>query len=258
MKTVILAVGYGTRLSEETGVRPKPMVEIGGMPILWHIMKIYSSYGYNDFIICLGYKGNLIKDFFADYRLHYSNLTIDLRKNSLKLLNNEVEPWKITLVDTGETTTIGGRLKRVKEYLENETFFMTYGDGVSDVNISKLLEFHKNQGTYATLTTVQPPGRFGILDLERDTKLVTCFYNNTKNETLTHWINGGFFVLEPKVIDYLKDDYTLWGKTLEILSEENQLSAYRHYGFWQNMDTLMDKNILNEIWDKSKAPWKRW
>ena len=258
MKTVILAVGYGTRLSEETGVRPKPMVEIGGMPILWHIMKIYSSYGYNDFIICLGYKGNLIKDFSADYRLHYSNLTIDLRKNSLKLLNNEVEPWKITLVDTGETTTIGGRLKRVKEYLENETFFMTYGDGVSDVNISKLLEFHKNQGTYATLTTVQPPGRFGILDLERDTKLVTCFYNNTKNETLTHWINGGFFVLEPKVIDYLKDDYTLWGKTLEILSEENQLSAYRHYGFWQNMDTLMDKNILNEIWDKSKAPWKRW
>jgi len=258
MKTVILAGGYGTRLSEETGVRPKPMVEIGGMPILWHIMKIYLSYGYNDFIICLGYKGSLIKDFFANYRLHHSNLTIDLRKNSLKLLNNEVEPWKITLIDTGEKTTIGGRLKRVGEYLENETFFMTYGDGVSDVDINKLLEFHKNQRTYATLTAVQPPGRFGILDLEKDKKLVTRFYNNTKNEMLTHWINGGFFVLEPKVIDYLKDDYTLWGKTLEIMSEENQLSAYRHYGFWQNMDTLMDKNALNKIWDKSKAPWKRW
>ena len=259
MKTVILAGGLGTRLSEETGVRPKPMVEIGGMPILWHIMKMYFSYGYNDFIICLGYKGSIIKDFFTNYRLYSSNITIDYRKNSVELIKSKVEPWKITLVDTGENTMTGGRLKRVRDFIGDETFFMTYGDGVSDINIEKLHSFHKNTDTYATLTTVQPPERFGILDLEKDSNLVASFKEKPENNTLkSHWINAGFFVLEPKVFDYLEGDDTVWEKKLEELANESQLSAYKHVGYWQNMDTLMDKNLLNDIWSKNNAPWKSW
>ncbi len=259
MKTVILAGGYGTRLSEETGVRPKPMVEIGGMPILWHIMKIYSSFGHNDFVICLGYKGNIIKDFFANYRLHSSDFTVDLKKNAIEWHSNDIEPWKVTLVDTGENTMTGGRLKRVSEYLENEPFFMTYGDGVSDVDLDDLHTFHKNQGTQVTLTAVQPPERFGILDLDDKSNHVDSFKEKPKKDiSKLNWINGGFFVIEPRAIDYIKDDSSIWEKVLEVLADENQLSAYQHYGYWQNMDTLRDKNILNEVWNNKKAPWKRW
>jgi len=260
MKTVILAGGYGTRLSEETGVRPKPMVEIGGMPILWHIMKIYSSFGHNDFIICLGYKGNIIKDFFANYRLHNSDLTVDLRKNAIEFHSNDVEAWKVTLIDTGENTMTGGRLKRVVEYLDNdEPFFMTYGDGVSDVDLDDLLTFHKNQGTHVTLTAVQPPERFGILDLNQRSNYVDSFKEKPKNDvTKLNWINAGFFVIEPKAIDYIENDASVWEKILEVLTDENQLSAFQHFGYWKNMDTLQDKKILNEIWKSNKAPWKRW
>lgn len=259
MKTVILAGGMGTRLSEETGVRPKPMVEIGGMPILWHIMKMYLSFGFSDFIICLGYKGNIIKDFFTNYRLHRSNITIDTKKNSIELLSNTVEPWKITLVDTGEKTMTGGRLKRVRDFIGDETFFMTYGDGVSDINIEQVHSFHKNADTYATLTTVQPPQRFGVLDLEQNSNFVASFKEKPEDKTMKpHWINAGFFVLEPNVFDYLEDDDTVWEKKLEELANDRQLSAYRHFGYWQNMDTLMDKNLLNKIWNKNEAPWKSW
>ena len=259
MKTVILAGGFGTRISEETGIRPKPMVEIGGMPILWHIMKMYSSYGHNDFIICLGYKGNIIKDFFTNYHLHNSNFTIDLKTNSIEILNNDVEPWKVTLVDTGEKTMTGGRLKRVRDYVGDETFFMTYGDGVSDVNIDKLLAFHNNHKTFATLTTVQPPERFGIINLEKNSKLVSSFKEKPKGDALKpHWINAGFFALEPHVFDYLEDDSTIWEKKLEVLANMGQLAAFKHHGYWQSMDTLMDKNLLNSIWSKGKAPWKSW
>jgi len=259
MKTVILAGGFGTRISEETSVLPKPMVEIGGMPILWHIMKMYSSYGHNDFIICLGYKGNIIKDFFTNYYLHNSNFTIDLKTNSIEILNNSIEPWKVTLVDTGEKTMTGGRLKRVRDYIGDETFFMTYGDGVSDVNIDKVLAFHKSNKTFATLTTVQPPERFGIINLEKDSKLVSSFKEKPKGDALKqHWINAGFFALEPQVFDYLEDDSTIWEKKLEVLASMGQLAAFKHNGYWQSMDTLMDKNLLNSIWSKGKAPWKSW
>jgi len=259
MKTVILAGGLGTRLSEETGIRPKPMVEIGGMPILWHIMKMYSSYGHNDFIICLGYKGNIIKDFFTNYRLHNSNLCIDLNKNSIEFINNDVEPWKITLVDTGATTMTGGRLKRIRDYIGDETFFMTYGDGVGDININILLAFHDNNETYATITAVQPPERFGVIDLEKDSNLVANFKEKREHNTLeSHWINAGFFVLDPEIFDFLDDDNTIWEKKLEDLANKKQLSAYKHYGYWQNMDTMMDKNVLNDIWQKKIAPWKSW
>lgn len=259
MKTVILAGGYGTRLSEETGVRPKPMVEIGGMPILWHIMKLYSYFGHNDFIICLGYKGNIIKDFFANYRLHNSNVTVDFRNNSIEMLNNDIEPWKVTLVDTGENTMTGGRIKRIRDYLGNEPFFMTYGDGVSDIDIDDLLTFHNNQGAFVTLTAVHPPERFGILDLNNESNRVDSFKEKPRNYVVKpHWINGGFFVIDPKAIDYIENDATIWEKILEILAEKNHLSAYQHYGFWQSMDTLRDKNLLNEIWNSKKAPWKKW
>lgn len=259
MKTVILAGGFGTRLSEETTILPKPMVEIGGKPIIWHIMKIYSSYGFNEFIICLGYKGTVIKNFFLNYRLNNSNFSIDLKNDTLELHNNEVEPWKITLVDTGENTMTGGRIKRIKDYIGDETFFMTYGDGVSNINIDELLSFHNKHKLSATLTTVQPPEKFGILNLEKESNLVASFKEKPKNNILNpHWINGGFFVLEPIIFDYLKDDGTIWEQKLEVIANENQLAAYKHYGYWQNMDTIIDKKILNDTWNDHKAPWKRW
>jgi glucose-1-phosphate cytidylyltransferase len=255
MKAVILAGGYGTRLSEETAVRPKPMVEIGGKPILWHIMKIFSAYNINDFIICCGYKGFMIKEYFSKYFLEMSDITFDMKENRMKVHTNGVESWKVTLVDTGERTMTGGRLKRVREYIGDETFCFTYGDGVSDVNILSLIEFHKTNGTLATLTAVQPPGRFGILRLQEN--LVTNFREKPREDGA--WINGGFFVLEPEVIQYIDDDSTTWEKEpLMRLSRDGKLAAFRHYGFWQPMDTLRDKQVLEELWLGGKAPWKVW
>lgn len=255
MKTVILAGGLGTRISEETTIRPKPMVEIGGKPILWHIMKIYSAYGVDDFIICCGYKGHIIKEFFSNYFLHRSDITFDMKNNKTEVLQNGVESWRITLIDTGENTMTGGRLKRVKDYIGNETFCLTYGDGVSDVNITKLLQFHRNQKTLATLTAVQPPGRFGILTLKENR--VEHFKEKPKGDGAL--VNGGFFVLEPGVIDYIKDDTTVWEQEPLIqLARDKMLSAYKHYGFWQPMDTLRDKNYLEQLWTLNQASWKVW
>jgi glucose-1-phosphate cytidylyltransferase len=257
MKVVILAGGFGTRLSEETGVKPKPMVEIGDKPILWHIMKIYSSHGLNDFIICLGYKGYLIKQYFATYSLFASDVTFDLRTNSTKVHQNETEPWRVTLVDTGEGTMTGGRLKRVKDYIGNETFCLTYGDGLTDVNIGDLVEFHRKQKTLATLTAVQPPGRFGAFNLGRDQDRISTFKEKPQGDGA--WINGGFFVLEPGVMDYIDGDAAVWEREpMERLAHEGMLSAYRHHGFWQNMDTLRDKSVLEELWRSGKPPWKLW
>ena len=255
MKAVILAGGLGTRLSEETGSRPKPMVEIGGRPILWHIMKIYSHYGVQDFIICLGYKGYMIKEYFSNYFLHMSDVTIDIANNSMKVHQNNAEPWSVTLVDTGESTMTGGRLKRVRAYLNNETFCMTYGDGVGNVNIEALLAFHRTHGKMATLTATQPPGRFGALDL--DGSRIASFQEKPHGDG--SWINGGFFVLETGVIDYITDDSTLWEKEpMERLAQNHQLHAFLHKGFWQPMDTLRDKVHLEELWNSGKAPWKIW
>ena len=255
MKVVILAGGLGTRLSEETVSKPKPMVEIGGKPILWHILKIYSYYGYNDFIICCGYKGYMIKEYFSNYSLHTSDITIDLKNNSIEFLHKKAEPWKITLIDTGENTLTGGRLARIKEYLGNEDFFFTYGDGVSDVNIQDLLKFHREQKSLATLTAVQPPGRFGTLEFERGR--VLSFQEKPKGDG--NWINGGFFVLNPKVLDLIDGDNCIWEqKPLKTLAERGQLSAFHHYGFWQPMDTLRDKNQLEKLWEQKKSPWKLW
>lgn len=255
MKAVLLAGGLGTRISEETGVKPKPMVEIGGKPILWHIMKIYSAYGINDFVICLGYKGYMIKEYFANYFLHTSDVTIDVTKNSLAVHQNTAEPWKITLVDTGDQTMTGGRLKRVASYLGDEDFCMTYGDGVADIDIAQLIAFHKSHNCLATMTATQPPGRFGALNITAD--LVTSFQEKPKGDG--GLINGGFFVLSPKVIDYIEGDATLWEKEpLENLAKEGQLSAYTHEGFWQPMDTLRDKNHLEELLAANEAPWKIW
>jgi glucose-1-phosphate cytidylyltransferase len=257
MKAVILAGGFGTRLSEETGVRPKPMVEIGDKPILWHIMKIYFSAGINEFIICLGYKGYVIKEYFATYSLHMSDVTFDLRKNDMQVLQNGTEPWKVTLVDTGENTMTGGRLKRVRSHIGEETFCLTYGDGVTDLNITKLIDFHRAQNTLATLTAAQPPGRFGAFKLERDHHKISTFKEKPQGDTA--WINGGFFVLEPGVMDYIAGDATVWEREpLENLANDGQLSAYRHNGFWQPMDTLRDKNVLDELWQSGKPPWKKW
>jgi len=257
MKAVLLAGGLGTRISEETSLRPKPMVEIGGMPILWHIMKIYSSHGVNDFIICCGYKGYVIKEYFANYFLHRSDVTFDMKKNVMEVHQRFAEPWRVTLVDTGEDTLTGGRLKRVAEYLnQDESFCFTYGDGVSDVNISKLIDFHKKRGLLATLTSVYPPGRFGALDIHEDSR-VTSFKEKPKGDG--GQINGGFFVLSPKVIDFIEGDYTIWEHgPMELLAQKNQLNAYRHNGFWQPMDTLRDKNYLEELWSSGSAPWKSW
>ncbi len=258
MKAVLLAGGFGTRISEESGIRPKPMVEIGGKPILWHIMKIYGYYGIRDFIVCVGYKGSIIKEFFANYFLYQSDVTFDLKYNTMSILNNQSEEWKVTLVDTGLNTMTGGRLKRVREYVGNETFCMTYGDGVSNIRIDELIAFHKSQNTVATLTAVQEPGRFGTISLKGEQTKVTSFREKQKDEN-TAWINGGFFVLEPEIFGYIDGDATVFEKDpLERLASENKLSAYRHMDFWQPMDTIRDKNVLEDLWSSGNAPWKIW
>jgi glucose-1-phosphate cytidylyltransferase len=258
MKAVLLAGGFGTRISEESGIRPKPMVEIGGKPILWHIMKIYSHYGIKDFIICIGYKGNIVKDFFANYFLYQSDVTFDLKYNTMSILNNQSEDWKVTLVDTGLKTMTGGRLKRVKSYLGKETFCMSYGDGVSNVNIDELVKFHNEQNSIATLTAVQEPGRFGTISLKANETKVINFREKQRDEN-TAWINGGFFVLEPEIFDYIDGDDMVFEKDpLERLAQANRLSAFRHQDFWQPMDTLRDKNVLEEMWASGNAPWKIW
>lgn len=260
MKTVILAGGFGTRISEETGIRPKPMVEIGGMPMLWHIMKTYSAEGFNDFVICCGYKGHMIKEYFANYYMMQNDISIDLRNNKLEILNNITEPWKVTLVDTGLNTMTGGRIKRVQEYIGNERFFLTYGDGLSDVSFKKLIEFHESQNTFATLTAVQPPGRFGAFSMDPNSNHITSFREKPKGDGHdSAWINGGFFVLEPEVFDYIEGDQTIWERVpMESMAHERKLAAYQHDGYWQNMDTLRDKNVLEEVWESGKAPWKKW
>lgn len=255
MKVVLLAGGLGTRISEESHLKPKPMIEIGGRPLLWHIMKIYSQYGLNDFVICCGYKSYVIKEYFANYFLHLSDVTLDLKNNKMEVHHNESEPWKVTLVDTGEDTMTGGRIKRIKRYLNNEDFCLTYGDGLADVDIKKLLEFHKSHGGLATLTATQPPGRFGALSIENT--LIRSFTEKPMGDG--NWINGGFFVLNPKVLDLIDGDATVWEKEpLEKLASQQQLHAYHHKGFWQPMDTLRDKNQLEHLWSTNKAPWKTW
>jgi len=256
MKAVILAGGLGTRLSEETSVRPKPMVEIGGKPILWHIMKIYSHYGINDFIVCLGYKGYYIKEYFANYALHMSDVTFDMNSNQLTVHDQRVEPWTVTLVDTGDNSMTGGRIKRIQKYIDpNESFCLTYGDGVADIDINALLTFHQQHGKAATLTATYPPGRFGALHLEGDR--ITHFQEKPMGDGAV--INGGFFVLEPKIFSYLKDDQTIWEQDpLQQLALDGELMAYTHKSFWQPMDTLRDKDYLNQLWDSGKAPWKVW
>lgn len=255
MKAVILAGGLGTRLSEETSKLPKPMVEVGGMPILWHIMKTYSAYGVNDFIICLGYKGYVIKEYFANYYRHLSDITFDLRKNTVEIHQNYAEPWRVTLVDTGAETMTGGRLKRVREYLDDEDFYFTYGDGLSNVDISALLKLHKESGRLSTVTGVQPPGRFGAL--EHTGSQVKSFQEKPKGDGA--WINGGYFVLSPKVIDYIEGDHTLWEQEpMQNLAQDGQMSVYFHKDFWQPMDTLREKHLLESLWNGGKAPWKVW
>ena len=256
MKAVILAGGFGTRISEETENIPKPMIKIGNMPILWHIMKIYSSHGINDFIICCGYKGYAIKEYFSNYFLHMSDVTFSMEENLMEVHHKRAEPWTITLVDTGLETMTGGRIKRIRKYVEGEKFFcLTYGDGVSDVNISKLIDFHKQQNAQATITAVYPPGRFGVLDI-KDNKVQT-FIEKPKGDGVR--INGGFFVLDPKVIDLIKDDATIFEKyPIELLAKNKELSAFEHNGFWQPMDTLRDKRLLEELWATGNAPWKTW
>jgi glucose-1-phosphate cytidylyltransferase len=256
MKVVILAGGFGTRLTEETDIKPKPMVEIGEKPILWHIMKIYSTYGFNDFIICLGYKGYLIKEYFINYFNHLSDFTVDLANGQIERHNNKAEPWKVTLVDTGINTMTGGRIKRIKDFVHNEAFMLTYGDGVGDIDLGKLCSFHKQNGKLATITAVQPPGRFGAIHLSK-ADAVSSFSEKPLGDGA--WINGGFFVLEPSIFDYIQGDQTLWEKEpLEQLAQSNNLYAYKHYGFWRPMDTLRDKRDLEELWVKGAAPWKIW
>ncbi len=256
MKVVLLAGGFGTRISEESHLKPKPMIEIGEKPIIWHIMKLYSHYGFNDFIVCLGYKGYIIKEYFANYFLHQSDITIDLQKNKIQIHDSKSEPWSVTLVDTGLNTLTGGRIRKVGKYIGNETFMLTYGDGVSDVNIGRLLEFHKSHGRLATITAIQPSGRFGALSVDSGDS-VFAFQEKPKGDNA--WINGGFFVLEPEIIEYLQGDDVLWEKQpLERLARDNQLLAYRHYGFWKPMDTLRDKLELENLWTSGTPPWKVW
>ncbi len=257
MKAVILAGGLGTRISEETESKPKPMIEIGGMPILWHILKLYSAHGVNDFVICCGYKGYVIKEYFANYFLHMSDVTFDMAVNKMEVHHRYAEPWKITLIDTGADTMTGGRLKRVAQYVKNEeAFCFTYGDGVSDVNITELIKFHKHHGKNATLTAVYPPGRFGAIDIRGDHR-ITSFKEKPKGDG--GMINGGFFVLSPKVLDLIRDDNTIWEREpLESLASNSEMMAYQHHGFWQPMDTLRDKNYLEDLWLKGDAPWKKW
>jgi glucose-1-phosphate cytidylyltransferase len=256
LKAVILAGGLGTRISEETYLKPKPMIEIGGRPILWHIMKIYASHGVNDFIVCCGYKGYVIKEYFANYFLHMSDITFDMTNNKMKVHQQNAEPWTVTLVDTGDGTQTGGRLKRVASYLKNEkTFCFTYGDGLANVDISKVIQFHEKHGKLATITAVQPPGRYGALNLKGD--LVTGFFEKPKGDG--GWINGGFFVLSPKCIDYIDSDDMPWElKPLNNIASQGELMAYEHKDFWQPMDTLREKNFLEELWESGKAPWKTW
>lgn len=256
MKVVILAGGLGTRLSEETSLRPKPMVEIGGMPILWHIMKIYSSHGYNDFVICLGYKGYIIKEYFANYFLHKSDVTVDLAKNQIITHDTQAEPWRITLVDTGHDSMTGGRVKRIQKHIGNESFMLTYGDGVGSVDIKSLVAFHQNQGKLCTVTAVQPSGRFGALNMD-DEDNVNSFLEKPKGDGA--WINGGFFVCQPEVFDYIDGDDTIFEKApMENLAADGQMVAFKHEGFWKPMDTLRDKQELENDWQNNKAQWKTW
>ncbi len=255
MKVVILAGGLGTRISEESHLKPKPMIEIGGRPILWHIMKIYSHYGINDFVICVGYKGYVIKEYFANYFLHMSDVTFDMSNNTMEVHQRNVEPWRVTLVDTGEHTLTGGRLKRVRDHIGSEPFCFTYGDGVSDIDIGALIAFHKGHGKKATVTAIRPPGRYGTLNL--DGSSVSSFHEKPAGDGA--WINGGFFVLHPSVLGLIEGDQTSWETTpLEKLAAEGQLMAYQHIGFWQAMDTLRDKNSLEDHWAKGNPPWKVW
>jgi len=254
MKAVILAGGLGTRISEESVSRPKPMIEIGGQPILWHILKMYSQHGINDFIICCGYKGYVIKEYFANYFLHMSDVTFDMTANTMQVHHKKAEPWKVTLVDTGDTTQTGGRIKRIENYIDDD-FCMTYGDGLSSVNISELVQFHREHGKWATMTAVQPPGRFGALEIEGTQ--IHSFLEKPKGDG--GWINGGFFVLKPQALDFIGGDHILWEKEpLEKLAKQAQLQAFFHSGFWQPMDTLRDKNHLEELWASGSAPWKSW
>jgi glucose-1-phosphate cytidylyltransferase len=256
MKAVILAGGLGTRISEETHLKPKPMVEIGGKPILWHILKIYSAHGINEFVICCGYKGYLIKEYFANYFLHMSDVTFHMKLNSMEVHHKKAEPWQVTLVDTGEATMTGGRLKRVRDFLDGGSFCFTYGDGVADVDVTTLIAHHRSHGRLATVTAVQPPGRFGSLQIGSDAA-VEGFQEKPQGDGI--WINGGFFVLEPEVIDRIDGDDTLWEQEpLRGLAAEGQLTAYHHHGFWQPMDTLRDRHHLEELWASDRAPWKLW
>jgi glucose-1-phosphate cytidylyltransferase len=257
MKAVILAGGLGTRLSEETSIRPKPMVEVGGLPILWHIMKIYSAHGIDEFIICCGYKGFIIKEFFANYFLRMSDVTFDMRYNQMNIHGAKAEPWKVTLADTGENTLTAGRLRQVREYIGKDTFCFTYGDGVSNVDITKLLKFHRDQKTLVTLTAVQPPGRFGAIELTQGQTKIQTFHEKPEGDGA--YVSGGFFVVEPEAIDYITDDMTMWEDgPLPKIAHDGQLSAFRHDGFWQPMDTLRDKNYLEKLWKSGDAPWKVW
>ena len=256
MKVVILAGGRGTRIQEESLIKPKPLIEIGSKPIIWHIMKTYSHYGFKEFVICCGYKGYLIKEYFANFSLHNSDITIDIKKNEIKVHKNNNEDWKITLVDTGDNSLTGGRILRIKDFVDEE-FLLTYGDGVADVNISKLVEHHKTNKKIATMTIVQPQGRFGVVEFNTKNNLIENFSEKLKGDGA--WINGGFFVLNKKIFKYLKDDFTIWEKEpLENLSKENQLVAFKHDSFWYPMDTMRDKAYLENLWDKNKAPWKLW
>jgi glucose-1-phosphate cytidylyltransferase len=259
MKTVILAGGLGTRISEETHLKPKPMIEIGGKPILWHIMKIYSSFGINDFIVCAGYKGYIIKEYFSNYFMHMSDVTFDMANNTVEVHHKKAEPWRVTIVDTGEATMTGGRIKRIASFVGDETFCLTYGDGVADVDIRALIDFHRNSGTLATLTAVQPPGRYGSLSFSKtDPNMISNFQEKPIGDTA--WINGGFFVLEPAVMEYIQEgDETIWERSpLSKLAASGNLSAYRHNGFWLPMDTLRDRNELQKLWESGNAPWKIW
>jgi glucose-1-phosphate cytidylyltransferase len=256
MKVVLLAGGLGTRLSEETISRPKPMVEIGGSPILWHIMKIYASHGFNEFVICLGYKGYVIKEYFANYFLHQSDVTFDMKENKMEIHNSQAEPWKVTLVDTGFDTMTGGRVKRVQKYLNNEPFLLTYGDGVGSINIREVVDFHRQSNKFLTVTAVQPSGRFGALDIT-DNHTVSSFMEKPKGDGA--WINGGFFVCQPEVLDYISGDSTIFEKEpLENIASNGQMTAFKHSGFWKPMDTLRDKQELENLWASGEAPWKNW
>ena len=257
MKIIILAGGFGTRLSEETKLIPKPMVEIGGKPIIWHIMKIYSYYGFNDFIVLTGYKSHVIKDYFVHYYQQYSDITVDMANNSVEIHKMQTEPWKVTMLYTGQNTMTGGRIKRAQEYIGNEPFMLTYGDGVADIDVAKLIEHHKQSGKYCTLTAVKPSGKFGALDIQKD-GTINSFQEKPDGDG--NWINGGFMVCEPQVFDYIKDgDSTIFERApLENLAREGQLNAYKHKGFWKPMDTLNDKNQLTDMWIKNEAPWAKW